>query len=288
MGTGDLLFHAANLEIGLTEHCDLSCRSCSHVSPVLHRRELDVDRLARDLAILSRHYHARRVRLLGGEPLLHPRFVEIAEVVRRSGIAEELWVVTNGRRLARMDDAFWRSLDGVEVSIYPSHAPTDEQKLRWALAANRSGTRLRLRPVTEFRESYSEIGATRPGLARAIYDSCRIVHEWRCHTLAEGRLYRCPQSFYLSRVLEPAREAAVLDSLALSDTREFGAKLRAFFNADQQPRACGHCLGTSGRRFAHAQVSRREFRAMQARPAEELVDLGLLRPSARETLSSPA
>jgi hypothetical protein len=44
---------------------------------VLPKRYLDAASVQRDLEILSRSYHLMSVRLIGGEPLLHPGTVEL-------------------------------------------------------------------------------------------------------------------------------------------------------------------------------------------------------------------
>jgi cyclic pyranopterin phosphate synthase len=247
---------APRLEIGVAEHCNLRCRACSHVSPVLRRHALDPAALASDLQVLSRHYHVGVALLMGGEPLLHPALTDVIAGVRQSGVADEVWVVTNGRRLSRADEAFWQAVDGLKVTIYPGQGPSQEEELRWEQRAAESGTRLMLRRAGEFRESYSELGASMDGLARAVYDPCLIVHKWRCHTLAGGRLYKCPQAYYLGHVIPPVADAAEADSVAIRDHPGFREELRAYLEADRPLGACGYCLGTSGRRFRHAQVKR--------------------------------
>src|SRR5438445_11788990 len=57
------------LEIPVTHHCNLTCRSCSHLSPVSHKTSVDPDELTRDLSVLSRYYQPLNDRLLGDYPL---------------------------------------------------------------------------------------------------------------------------------------------------------------------------------------------------------------------------
>src|SRR5947209_7095120 len=101
---------ALKLELNPVEHCNLSCRSCSHLSPLQPRHYVDPDDLTRDLKILSAHYHARWVRVVGGEPLLHPQLDRILTAVRTSGVADRIVVVTNGILLPRMQPEVWALL----------------------------------------------------------------------------------------------------------------------------------------------------------------------------------
>ena len=113
--------HTKRLEINVVHHCNLSCLGCSHLSPRLPKYFLSPDRLSHDLSILSKYCRPEFISLLGGEPLLHPDLIEIINVVRSSGISDRIRVVTNGRLLHKMPDQFWKDVDEVHVSLYPSH-----------------------------------------------------------------------------------------------------------------------------------------------------------------------
>jgi len=265
-------------EVEIVEHCNLSCRSCSHLSPVLPKYSVDPDEVARDLTLLSRHYRARWVSLLGGEPLLHPDLMAVVDAARRSGVADVVRVVTNGLLLPRMPNEFWQAVDDVRVSLYPGRelSPAQQQDCRRHARAAR--VRLRFERPREFRESYSEQGTDDPGLAQAIFDSCRVAHDWRCHAVAHGRFYKCPQSYFLPKMVDGCAVNQALDSVPITDSVTFGEDLLAYLESPEPLASCGHCLGTAGRRFPQAQVRRVEFRGLQRRPAEELVDPNLLEP----------
>ena len=100
-------------EIEVVHHCNLACRSCSHLSPLMHRELVEPKDIQHDLTVLSRHYRAASLRLVGGEPLLHPRLLDLVEAVRASGIAPRVHVFTNGTGLPRMGDEFWAAVDEV-------------------------------------------------------------------------------------------------------------------------------------------------------------------------------
>src|SRR5262249_58572664 len=83
-------------EFHIAEHCNLRCRSCAHLSPALPKHFVDPDALASDLTALARSYQVTVLRLLGGEPLLHPNLLDIMMAVRESHIAEKIEITTNG------------------------------------------------------------------------------------------------------------------------------------------------------------------------------------------------
>lgn len=265
---GDAKVHNHTCEINVVEHCNLSCRACSHASPALPRTVLDPAVLEHDLSRLAEHYGVHTVRLLGGEPLLHPDLAAIIDVVRRSGIGELIRVVTNGILLPRMPRSFWETVDIVEISAYPGNELEPEQLRRCREEANAAGTQLVVTRVRMFRESYSEAGTADPELIRRIYRTCVIAHIWLCHTVTNGVFYKCPQSYFLPKLLGKDRG---LDGVALGEP-DLGRRLREYLASDEPLAACGNCLGSAGRRFEHEQTPRAEFRRRQGARTEELVD----------------
>jgi organic radical activating enzyme len=267
---------APMLEINVVEHCNLACQSCSHLSPVLPARRVDAPTVHHDLDILGRRYHATRMRLVGGEPLLHPDLPAIVDAVRSADVADLVEIVTNGVLLPRMSAALWETVDCVDVSLYPGRELSDEDQRACRLKAEANGVELRLNWRDSFRESYSEVGTDDGDLIRRIYESCMVAHVWRCHTVADGRFYKCPQAYLLPKLVGGLRGQAAVDSIAIEDGEAFGRDLLAYLQSAEPLGACGYCLGTAGRRFAHTQVARVEFRRRQERRAEDLVDATLL------------
>jgi organic radical activating enzyme len=262
-------------EINIVEHCNLRCRACSHVSPVLPRHLAAADEVERDLSSLAEHYHVEIVWLLGGEPLLHPDLLGMIGAVRRSRVGERVGLVTNGVLLPQMPSEYWESLDEVRVSLYPGkELAADKEQLCAERAAN-AGVTLNVDRRGEFRESYSELGTGDDLLVQRIYDSCEIAHSWRCHAVMGGMFYKCPQAYLLPRLL--GFDSAG-DGVRIEASPGFRDKLVRYLESTVPLTSCRYCLGTAGRRFAHVQTSRREFRRHQQHPSEELVDEVLLAP----------
>src|SRR5882762_3474115 len=93
-----------SLEINVTLHCNMRCKSCAHLSPLFRREYIDATETHATLAVLAKNYHASYVKIIGGEPLLHPNIVEVISAVRASGVSDAIQVVTNGTLLARAPD----------------------------------------------------------------------------------------------------------------------------------------------------------------------------------------
>jgi len=101
--------HASNTALGnidLTNRCNLRCPICfasadaaGYVYEPTFDEVLGMLRLFREM----RPSPARAVQFSGGEPTLHPRFLDIVREARRMGFSHTQ-VATNGLRFAREDD----------------------------------------------------------------------------------------------------------------------------------------------------------------------------------------
>ncbi len=266
------LYKSPYCEINVAHHCNLSCRGCSHLSPVWPKEFLHPAQLKSDLAKLAKVYRAERIRLLGGEPLLHPELVELIRVVRGSGVSRRIAVATNGVLLPRQPEKFWEEIDEVDVTLYPGKQLSVRELWKCRRLARRFEVKLRLSLAGNFRESYSETGTSDKALVRRIYDTCLIAHQWNCHNVENGYFFKCPQALLLPRALAGKLSSRTADGLALSDEPEFGKSLRDYLESHEPLESCRHCLGSVGKRFSHEQVPRGEFRTSQKGPTEELLD----------------
>lgn len=262
-------------EISVTEHCNFTCRSCSHLSPVSRKYSVSPLEVERDLALLAPHYQVGHVRLLGGEPLLHPRLVDVVEAVRRSNITRSIRVLTNGSLLGRMVPRFWAAVDEVHLSVYPGTELSESasEALRQQAALHR--TALVIKRFDRFRETYAAKGTNDWGLVTRIFTSCQIAHVWRCHTVAEGYFFLCPQGAFLSSSLDASanrERERERNGLKISADVGFGQQLLEYLEREHPLPACRRCLGSVGRIFDHEQIPRTSWRQFQQHRTEELID----------------
>ncbi len=136
--------------------------------------------------------------------------------------------------------------------------------------------RLRWERCPTFRESYAALGTTNESLVKRIYSTCQVAHEWCCHNVVDGDLFKCPQSYYLPKGLGPEGEERWADAIKISDHASFREELLAYLQSDVPLRSCQRCLGTVGRRFTHQQIAHREWADQQQHSTEELIDWRLL------------
>ena len=121
-------------EVNAVDHCNIACLDCNHAAPALPESYADPGSVHRDLARLAKVYKAGCLKILGGEPLLHPDLLSLVQAARASRISQTIRLITNGTLLHRMPDTIWSSIDELELSHYPEpelkehHLRTIEKK----------------------------------------------------------------------------------------------------------------------------------------------------------------
>lgn len=258
-------------EVNIVEHCNLRCRSCSHLSPVLPKHFVDPDAVGSALTALAKSYHANVLKILGGEPLLHPNLLEIMMAARESQVADKLEIWTNGLLLPRMQRRVWQVADSVRISLYPGRSLRQDQLDNCVDLARRHNVPIRYKHYQAFQESYSEHGTDDLELVKRIYTTCNSAHRWRCHTVADGWFFKCAQSYMIPKGMSLGSQATYRNGIQIEDSPAFRDRLLSYLTSPEPLPSCRNCLGSAGRYIEHQQVPRQEFRLAQSRPTEELI-----------------
>ena len=112
------------VEVHVVHHCNLNCCGCAHFAPLARPWFITVDQLRAGLAALvNAGVRPKKLRLFGGEPLLHPLLEALLAAARELMPATELCVLTNGMlpaRLLRLAPVFKELNIVVEVTTYPT------------------------------------------------------------------------------------------------------------------------------------------------------------------------
>jgi hypothetical protein len=210
--------------------------------------------------ILRKYLRPKRFTILGGEPLLHPNIGEIAAIARASGMFGRICVTTNGLHLASMTASFFSNIDSITVSIYPT--TRDRLATSWPEIANHCaayGVSLEKRIIYDFNLIiYPECNPDSNKVTDVFY---KCVYKHYCHALRDGVLYRCSpvvqMDQFFARVGRIERVSCV-NSLPISDSPNLRENIINLFCDETPLVGCQFCLGSSGPRFAHRQLTRVE------------------------------
>jgi len=252
-----------SLEAHIVDHCNLTCAECCSLSPLLPKWWATPKELARDLQIATRYLEPRTFKLVGGEPLLHPKISEMARVARDSGIAPRISLTTNGVLLDRTDDALWEALDAMTVSLYPSPALSAETIERATQRAAHFGVEMNWKRQEQFVIMDKGERCTDEATTEDIYKRCWLRE--RCHTIRNGLFYTCTRPPHM-RTLFDENESFSHDGYSLVD----GASARglvAYLTREQPLEACAYCHGGDAEMAPHRMRPRAELRQIRKRKA---------------------
>jgi len=113
-----------SIEFDIVDHCNLNCKGCGHLSPISNEYFADEVSFKKDLLrIKALGINTDKFRLLGGEPLLHPKINEFIIITRSVFEKAFIEIVTNGILLFEMQQSFWKLCKELDIHIYISKYP---------------------------------------------------------------------------------------------------------------------------------------------------------------------
>lgn len=238
------MYYSKNLEIHVVDHCNLDCVGCSHESPWMARRFEDPQLLGCALSKLWACYQAPLVKLLGGEPLLHPAINDVISITKVI-TGSRLRLVTNGTLLMRRYQRL-RGIDEIHISSY-SNAPIPGDEDIRALAAELDAP-ITIQEFGHFRWHRSP-PRNDPALTGRIFATCQLYHFWQCHTLRDGWLYPCPPA-------ATWRSTRAEGVNLLEPDSNLNEQIENLLSRQASLATCNECLGSVGQRFEHRLGSR--------------------------------
>ena len=114
-------------ETHITEACNLKCRGCSHFSVFAKPKHKDIEEFDREFKRLSDIEEIGIIRLMGGEPLLNPNFMEYVRIARRYFPESKICLVTNGILGDRLVP-YKQELEDLDINVTISEYHLDKQK----------------------------------------------------------------------------------------------------------------------------------------------------------------
>jgi organic radical activating enzyme len=249
-------------ELHVAEHCNLKCANCCNMSPLVAERMLSVADVEGFVTRMASVLHADVIKIMGGEPLLHPELPAILRVLRASGIADRVRLFTNGLLLAGMPEDFWEALDELTISNYTS-APVKPAVLAMVRArSRRHDFVLNVKPVDEFTQVLSPRYQADDAAVAQTFQRCWLRH--RCLVVRDRRFYMCTRAAYADDFLHRVEHEAPPVPLDRSgdgisiDAPDLAAVLASYLNREEPLGACRYCFGGDGKSEPHYQLTRSE------------------------------
>lgn len=111
------------IETHLVEHCNLKCRGCSHFSGLAQPYFKSHDDFNKEFQALSNltNHNIQTIRLMGGEPLLHPHLIDFCKTARALFPRSEIVLVSNGILLHQLSDEMIQELNWYQIALCVSN-----------------------------------------------------------------------------------------------------------------------------------------------------------------------
>lgn len=265
-------------EVNAVDHCNISCLDCNHASPVANKRMSDPDIVFHDLSLLAKSYKAGLLKVIGGEPLLHPDLLSLILAIRKSGICNHIVLYTNGILLHQMNDNIWKELDEIELSVYPdTRDQLDKHMPAIKRTAQKHNVKLSGYFYGYFRATFSTMGTSDEELTRCIYRTCQLANEWGCQSIHDGHFFKCPQSIYIPKFLDDNFSYDYKnDGIRITGEASFSKKLKNYLSSSQPLKACRYCLASVGKLRTHTLVKAADWKYNHGIPTEKLIDYNKL------------
>ena len=236
-----------SVEYSLTEHCNISCHACAHASPLLAKKFADLSDFTRDFEALAEVFHSRELRIVGGEPLLHPELLAFLREGRRIGIADTIVVCTNGVLLHRVPDDSGADRQAACQRLSRRQAAPRRRGLRTPVRTH--DVELGIEQFRTFDQTLISKRIDDHRLVKAIYRACHTATE--CHTVHGGRFYKCPMATLMSSwlALHGTRfESPATDGVALHGNPALQRDLERYSAAPHRWPPVRTALGRPARR----------------------------------------
>ncbi len=245
-----------SLEVHIVDHCNLSCAECCSLSPFLPKRFVPPDEMEHDLRLAGKVVAPTYLKLVGGEPLLHPELLECLRLAKRLELAEVLSVTTNGLLIEKMPDEYWDLIDAMTISLYPAPKLKDVVMKYIEKKAKQFNVFLNIKHQPEFVTMTHWDPAVDPESKQAIFSDCWLRE--RCHIVDKGRFYMCtrPPHFH---TLFRGKKSFEDDGILLHTGETLIDEIYKYLTHDKALKACLYCYGGNATTAPHRALNRREI-----------------------------
>lgn len=176
------------LETHLVDHCNLNCRGCGHFSSISEKHFTSFSTFSRDFNRLKEIFdNISVIRLMGGEPLLHPDVPMFAACARTSFPKAGIWLVTNGILLPKQPEIFWETCFTNDIAVQITQYPIGLDLEGITKKAASFSVQLVISPaVSSFMQFMNPAGDSDPAVS---FRNCQA--RFKCPFLRDGRISLC-------------------------------------------------------------------------------------------------
>lgn len=231
-------------EIHLVEHCNLKCQSCDNFSSLAEEEFIDPEWFKKQMnrmhEITGDQIYS--IRLLGGEPLLHPHINDLLKIAREAFPSSYLLLTTNGILLNKMPEEFWKACHDngiiIEVTYYPINIDREGYK---ALGKKYEVNIIPFDGIERTEKDSHRNPVNDKKDQNIVTNYARCYQRWRCMSLKDGKLYPCtciPNVYHFNKFFNKNLEVVPEDYIDIFETKTV-KEIENFL--DKPVPFCGYC-----------------------------------------------
>ena len=197
-----------NIEIDIVLGCNLRCYHCTHFSPY-RKGYIPTETIIHWFETWSKKIHPNTIKVLGGEPFLHPELSTVLYETRRIWNDVRLIIVSNGLLIPQAPQSSFDALREAKFHVIVSdHSSTDFPYEKIVSKCEENEISYELRPSNQhwwvqhqWNEHCDPIPFQSPP-----YDAWLACYSKYCPSLANNLLYKCPA---LASIIEGVNEGSL-------------------------------------------------------------------------------
>lgn len=187
-------------EVDIVSHCNLNCKCCSQFSSIAEEEYIDPEDMEKDFRRLGKLFHgeAKRIYLIGGEPLLHPDIIGCMRIARQYFPKGKIAIFTNGILLLKCSREFWRVCKECGIDIIVTKYPI-QLNYEWIQQkAAEYQVKFEFFGTSQDFKYMTNLGLDIEGRQQAEDSFEHCIEANNCVKLRNGRLYTCtrPAAIY--------------------------------------------------------------------------------------------
>ncbi|MBR3654605.1 MAG: 4Fe-4S cluster-binding domain-containing protein [Elusimicrobia bacterium] len=186
------------IEIHLVDSCNLKCKACTSFSNITTKANfIDARLLGIRLSKLTKLFTIEQIRLVGGEPLLHPDINNVLKIVRQCLGYSQIELVTNGILLNKMSKDFFETCykNNINIIISPYPVLKNKEEIKQILSPFKINYNF-FPMIFSFSANLNPKGNSNK---EETFKNCRYT---RYKTLKEDNIYTCPICAYIDQYNE--------------------------------------------------------------------------------------
>ncbi len=229
------------LEYHVADHCNLRCDHCCSFSPILKKWLAEPAQFEADLRAVSRVVAPQFLKIVGGEPLLHPELETLLGIAKSLAVGRRIQLTTNAFLIEKLTPRGWDCLDMIAVSLYPEPALAKTLIRFIAREGRKRNIEVNWKVQDRFTCLDRSIVASHAEASRT-FNECWIRH--RCNSIKNGRFYSCTRPQYVQK-FAPVPQPFLEDGIPVNDpdAAALAARIRQHLEQTEPLNSCFLCNG---------------------------------------------